>query len=173
MLEQYWIYSLYRDLCIKAGRGAWTPEEVDSIETPVYLSKSRLKLGVGRFQNEDVIEDVVRSAGIDIAYPEEFNFQDQIKLFATRKLIVGPTGSAFHTALFAPAGRNILCYNPTKEINANFALIDKVCQNNSQYYVQPGMTYEHTNDFITVVNPANAHQLGDDLVELARRQIAW
>ena len=173
VLEQYWIYTIYRDVCMKVSKGIWAPWEIDSQATPVYLSKRRLTSGVGKYEDEDKIEEVMQYAGIDIVYPEQLSFAEQVKLFATRKLIIGPTGSAFHTALFAPPGRHTICYNPALEVNANFILIDKVCHNDASYFVQPGMTYKQTDDFMTVVKSPDPYRLATSLVELAKSKLIW
>ena len=172
--EQYWAYTVFKDLCNKSAASILAHTEADSVEIPVYLSKSRLNSGVGRFADEVKVESVLRSAGVDIVYPEMLSFAEQIRLFTTRQICMGPTGSAFHTSIFAKSGRNIVCFNPSKEVNSNFSLIDKLNSNNSIYFYQEGMTYEsNKDDFLTVVNALDYEEIAEELLSQAEIIGRW
>ncbi len=58
--------------------------------------------------NRTRIENMARAAGFAVIYPETRTLPEQVALFAGAREIVGEYGSAFHTALFAPAG-TVVC----------------------------------------------------------------
>ena len=174
LLEQYWVYTIFKDMCHKIGSAWYQHCEVDTVSVPAYISKSRLKTGVGRFVGESRIDEIMQNAGIDIIYPEQMDMRKQVRLFATRKLCIGPTGSAFHSTIFAPKHRKFITYNPADRVNSNFDLLDKLNENDATYLYQPGMDYaSHEEGFLTSVRLANLDQLAYDLIDEAESQSDW
>ncbi len=102
-------------------------------ERPVYLSKTKVTRGIGRLLNEIDLIDILEREGIDIIYPEQSSLSQQIAELNDRTVVVGLTGSAMHTSIFAP-GRSIvgICY--TNSILSNYHLLDKANGNDAHYY---------------------------------------
>ena len=102
-------------------------------DKPVYLSKEKVSSGVGRLVNEAELTDILTSRGFDIVYPEQMKFPDQVGIFHDRKTIVGLTGSAMHTSIFAPGCSIVgVCY--TNSILSNYHLLDKANGNDAHYF---------------------------------------
>ena len=174
VLEQYWAYTVFKDLCGKIEANWYSRDDCDQDHVPAYLSKARISSGVGRFLEEKRVETILLGAGLDIFYPETLDLRAQVKLFARRRLCVGPAGSAFHTTIFGPKKRNIICYNPSDRVNSNFDLIDKLNDNCATYLYQDGMTYEsNTGGFLTSVRLADPEKLAYDLLDVIESRSEW
>lgn len=100
---------------------------------PMYLSKAKLSEGIGRLLNETELTDILERNGVDVVYPEQLSFPEQIANFYDRDIILGLTGSAMHTSIFAP-GRSIIgiCY--TNSILSNYQLLDKANGTDAHYF---------------------------------------
>lgn len=140
--EQQFVHSVYGRLCDRIAQGIYEPGCVGSEARPVYLAKTRLKSGVRRFLNEEQVVDRLARGGVDIVYPEELDFAAQVRLFASRRTIIGSLGSALHTAVFAPPGRRIIVLCPTPEFSATYALTDALRQHQVHYYYPVGTSFE-------------------------------
>ena len=172
VLEQYWAYTIYKDLCERIGSPWWS--EIDSQLTPAYLSKAKLSTGVGRFSDEPIIEAVMRQAGVDIFHPQEMPVQAQVQLMSRRRICIGPAGSAFHTTMFAPRHRQFVCFNPADRVNSNFDLLDKLNNNKSTYLYQPNMQYEsYDGGFLTTVRLSDPKRLAYELLDEVEQQVPW
>lgn len=123
--EQSFAHFAFADLCHTIGERLIDMSAGFS-DRPVYLTKTRLRSGVGRIRNEAEIEAVMERAGIEVISPEMLSLAEQMTLFATRPAILGTSTSAFHTHIFArPFGR-IFVLNPNRLINSNFSLLDSI-----------------------------------------------
>ncbi len=65
-------------------------------------------------------------------------FSEQVRLFATRRVVLGSVGSALHTAIFAPPGRRVIGLSHAPRINPTFRLVDVLAGNRVAYLHQPG-----------------------------------
>jgi len=45
--------------------------------------------------------------GFEICFPEDLSFQEQVALFRSASVVVGPNGSAMVNGIFAPAGAKL------------------------------------------------------------------
>lgn len=131
-------WTVFGDLCRRIGEPIWRGAAVDSVERPVYLSKSRLRSGVVRMVNEPALEEELARRGVDIVYPEELPFAEQVRLFATRRLVMGTAGSALHSSIFAPPGRRILALHWEERLRSTFALLDRLGGTEARYYIPSG-----------------------------------
>jgi hypothetical protein len=68
---------------------------------PLYLSRRRLTSRERPVVGESALEDLLRTNGFAIAYPETMTFEDQIRLINAHADIFSTVGSAAHTILFA------------------------------------------------------------------------
>ena len=116
----------------------WDADRVDTEIRPVYLSKSRLALGVSRLRNEDALCAALARRGVDIAFPETLGLPALVRLLSERRIVLVTTGSAFHTAAFAAPGRRIVGLNWAPHLNANFPLLDGLNGTRGRYYHPAG-----------------------------------
>ncbi|MCQ8242509.1 glycosyltransferase 61 family protein [Rhizosaccharibacter radicis] len=106
------------------------------VDRPAYLSKSRLRSGVGHLVNEDALTEILARQGVDILYPEELSLAEQIAVFQQRPIVAGLTGSALHTSLFAP-GRQLLGLSYTNTLLSSYPLIDGINGGTGTYLYPP------------------------------------
>ncbi len=132
--EQAFVHSVHADLVGAIGRPFWRGAVVDGVTRPVYLSKARLTAGISRLRNEAALEAALARRGVEIVYPETLGLPGLVRLFSERRVVMGTTGSAFHTAAFAAPGRRILGLNWAPHLNANFPLLDVLNGTRGRYY---------------------------------------
>lgn len=132
------VHAVFGDLCRRIGRGCWTDAEVDTIARPAYLSKTRLGSGVQRLLNEAALVAVLERWGVDILFPETMSFAEQVRQFAMRRVVIGTTGSAFHTTAFSAPGRRTVALSGMLHLHANYMMFDAINGNRAAYYFTPG-----------------------------------
>jgi hypothetical protein len=82
---------------------------------------------------EDALEArLQRELGVEIVYPEELPFEQQVAKFAQARAVVGCEGSAFYTAMFLRAAPHLikLC---SSYVPLDLILADEVSDGNSTY----------------------------------------
>lgn len=107
-------------------------------DTPVYLARWQLPRGVHRLVNEEALVSVLADAGVEVVFPEQLSLQQQVRLMADRRTIVGQGGSAFHTAAFVGEPRKCLMLQNGPTLLSNQPLIDRVCGHEALYLYSPG-----------------------------------
>lgn len=105
----------------------------NSIDAPVYLSRSKLNSANRLIKNEEALESKLSSFGYKIAYPEDLSLDDQISLFNSRHPVVGFIGSAFHSSLFTLNNEKRFCILSGENVNPRFLLIDAIKNYHSIY----------------------------------------
>lgn len=166
--EQNYVHMTFRHLCQEIGKVAVAGLHMPRNAQPVYLSKTRLKEGVGRIINELEIENMLRRYGFEIIYPEELTFADQVILFSTRDFICGSIGSAFHTSIFAQNTTNMLIINTIKDINTNFLLLDQTTKHNVKYYfpIDTKVLPHSESNFLTDFKVVNPQRVGSEIIKI-------
>ena len=139
LCEQSHAYPIFGALGEAVGRGCWNDADKDGESRPLYLSKTKLASGIGRLAQESMIEDMLAGAGIDVAHPETMTFPEQVATMARRRTILATTGSSLHTSIFSAPNRRIIGVSLSELVNSNYALIDALNGNTSQY-VYPSFT---------------------------------
>ncbi len=76
-----------------------------SAPSRIYLVRAG---GNRRLVNREAMREMAEGAGFTCVQPEKLSLPDQMAMFAKAREIAGEYGSAFHTALFSPAG-TIVC----------------------------------------------------------------
>ncbi len=90
---------------------------------PGFLTKQRFASGVLTATNEAEMCEHLSAVGVEIIAPETLSVTNQIRLFMDRHAVLGMTGSAMHTAIFAPGRQKVeLHTRPTRL--SNQSLID-------------------------------------------------
>ena len=111
-----------------------------AVKPPAYLSRARLAQGNQKVVNEGELETALQARGFEIIHPERLDVRSQIQVFAEREVVVGPTGSAFHTSAFVTEPRRLVCLNTNPTVNSNFPLLDKLAGHHGTYhYPKDGM----------------------------------
>jgi len=77
----------------------------------LYISR-KPSSGNRRPRNESRLIDFLESYGFKTIYTEEMTFQEEVKTFASAKLIVGIYGAGLANFLFSPRGGSVLCLVP-------------------------------------------------------------
>jgi len=148
--EQNFAHSCFRDFCRSLGdmiskKGDYR----NGFRKPIYLTKEYLQSGVGAVVNESIITSILRDRGVEIVAPELLSLREQIAMYNNFVPIIGTAGSAMHTSIFSSFGAEIVCINPTLEINTNFLLIDKLTCNRSIYLYENEIKVVHGENFLT------------------------
>lgn len=116
---------VFIELCHAIGRRLLGPEMVTPDPRPVFLSKRRLPAGVHKVVNEEDLCGELEARGFQIISPEQLALREQVRLWASRPVVAGMSGSMLHTGVFAP-GRRYLALNPERWINSNQAILDRL-----------------------------------------------
>jgi capsular polysaccharide biosynthesis protein len=132
MEEQNFIHRAFDDLARRIGRFYGVHRQVRG-DKAIYLSKSRLSVGITRFANEHKLEVYLSDRGVTVAHPQEMSFPDQLKLLAEANAICGTVGSAMHTTLFLDRPSRVVGLTGHNLVNANYVLFDKLKGNDSIY----------------------------------------
>ncbi|GLS44542.1 glycosyltransferase family 61 protein [Methylobacterium brachythecii] len=150
----------YATLCRHIGRPFWRDDEVDTEDRPIFLSKLKLSAGsMHKPSDEGALVGELESRGVEIVFPEDLSFAQQVALLARRKTIMGIAGSALHTSLYSAPERRIIALNYWEKINANFPVIDRLNGNTAFYYAPRTTHYTKGGDYLlrwTIEDPAAA-----------------
>lgn len=150
----------YATLCRHIGRPFWRDDEVDTEGRPIFLSKLKLSAGsMHKPSDEGALVGELESRGVEIVFPEDLSFPQQVALLARRRTIMGIAGSALHTSLYSAPGRRIIALNFWEKINANFPVIDQLNGNAAFYYAPQTTRYTKGGDYLlrwTIEDPAAA-----------------
>ncbi len=122
--EHNFSHRVFAQLCNRIGAMLAAPLPPAPRVAPVFLSKARVGAGVTHLANEAEFCDRLASRGVEIVYPEQLDFAEQVRLFRDTALITGWAGSAMHTAIFAP-GRDMLALSFNATMLSNQRLLDQ------------------------------------------------
>jgi capsular polysaccharide biosynthesis protein len=138
MEEQNFVHRALDDVGQAIGRSYHVHLEQRS-DRPIYLSKTRLGLGITRFQDEQVLEDLLADRGFEIVHPQELSFPEQVRQFARARAIVATIGSGLHSSLFLDRPSRVLALVGANNVNSNYILIDRLKGNDSLYLYPEAM----------------------------------
>ncbi len=94
-------------------------QEIRDFYLDYYIGKNRIKpfrkiyisrSGVNnrKVVNNDEVEALMIDNGYEIIHPQNYNFEEQVKLFSECKTMVGLTGSGLTNMLFMPKGGSVV-----------------------------------------------------------------
>ena len=110
-------------------REALVPDAADNVRAaPVYVSKKRMTQGIRTISNEDSVTDILRAAGVEIAFPDMLPFPQQIRFWCENQVVAGFSGSAFHMAGFSGGKRLCTVFGYTAA-SSNQIAIDSLVGN--------------------------------------------
>ena len=122
--EHNFSHRVFAQLCNRIGALLTAHLPPAPREAPVFLSKARMGAGVSHLANEAELCERLVSRGVEIVYPEELDFAEQVRLFRDTAMITGWAGSAMHSAIFAP-GRDMLTLSFSPTMLSNQRLLDQ------------------------------------------------
>lgn len=89
-------------------------EERDNGFRKIFIS--RKNTANSRLINEENVINLFKLYGFEIVYPEELNFEEQVRIFSEAEYVAGASGAAFTNILYCPSNAKIICIVP-KEYN--------------------------------------------------------
>ncbi len=131
--EHKYVHAIYAQWCNQVGRSLLDGHDLTPNPRPIWFSKTKLSVGVQGLVNEADLTSKLSGRGVEIIYPEELSIVDQVKLYATRPVIMGTVGSAFHTSALWPSGAKLLCVKLYGDVNSNYAITDFSNRNDVHY----------------------------------------
>jgi O-antigen biosynthesis protein WbqL len=87
----------------------------------IFVSRTGLEGKFRTLDNADALDETAARLGLTVIRPEELAWTEQLRLFASAKLIVGEFGSGLHNALFSPAGTKVVCLNVVTDVQSRIA----------------------------------------------------
>ncbi|MBV7328054.1 glycosyltransferase family 61 protein [Chloroflexi bacterium TSY] len=93
----------------------------------LYLSRKKLKGLRHSIVNENEVEQLFRSFGFTVIYPERMSFEKQVVLYSKAEIIAGFGGSAMHNSVFMPKDSLVINLGNVKhptDCNSNQRLCD-------------------------------------------------
>lgn len=110
-----WSKDAYSFLLGKAGYGTEAPDRL------VYVSRNRSARR--RILNEDELLAVLKSYGFETCYLEEMGFAEQMKLFASARIVVAPHGAGLVNLVWSREGTTVLELYPEFYHDPSFRLL--------------------------------------------------
>lgn len=89
----------------------------------LYIARDRAR--VRRMLDEQQIQAALQAQGFDIIRPEDLSFGEQIELFSSASLIVGPTGAGLSNMVFSPPGCQVIVL-AAETHNANYLIFGQL-----------------------------------------------
>jgi capsular polysaccharide biosynthesis protein len=74
----------------------------------IYLARRHSR----RVVNERAVLRILGPLELELVYPEELSFREQVDLFSATKLMIGPHGAGFSNAIFSPSVTALEIYQP-------------------------------------------------------------
>ncbi len=87
-------------------RGQFSTPASDGLSRYIYLSRRNNPRR--RLVNEMEIERLLQQRGFEVHVPDNLTFAEQVRLFASARVIVSPHGAALANIVFADAGTRII-----------------------------------------------------------------
>ena len=122
----------FADLCHWIGDAVSSGRSTQH-DRPLFLTKSRLRSGIYRVINEDVVCEALARRGFDIVAPEQLTFSQQVMLGRGKRAITGFAGSTLLTSIFTP-GRRYTALTTDTWVNSNQVTIDLLNNNDGAAY---------------------------------------
>lgn len=83
----------------------------------IYLERKMTQLR--SLNNSNEIRDFLVNEGFEIIYPNEFTFEEQIRLFSEASIVIGASGAAFSNIVFMQPNTHAIIFSP-KTNGANY-----------------------------------------------------
>ena len=140
--EMHFAHQIHGE-CLREVGAFFTKGDVRADDRPLYLSKTRIDVGVNCIVNEQEIEDELARRGVRIAHTENLSMSQQIEILRRHRTLLGTVGSHFHSTVMLQEGHRIVGLNVIETLNANFQVLDKLCGNEASYFYAPYTKVDH------------------------------
>ena len=111
---------------------------------PVYVSKTRLPLGISRVNGEAAMEAELERRGFEIFHPTGMTLAAELQRLAGARAITGSVGSALHSTMFLPEPAEVVGLCPVNTVISNFPLVDRVTGSRAAYVYPVAASERHT-----------------------------
>jgi capsular polysaccharide biosynthesis protein len=166
MEEQNFVHRALDRFGTMIGRALGVQQVVRGGEA-VYLSKTKLNIGVSRLADERKLEELLAARGVIIAHPQDLPFREQLRLMASARVICGTVGSGFHSSLFLDRPSRVIVLTGNNMLNSNYALIDLIKRNESVYlYPETEASVITNRDEFQTTLVINMQTAAEEFVEL-------
>lgn len=116
------------------------------------LYVSRHKALCRKIINEEAFFESLRPLGFERVLAEDMSLREQIELFASASVLIGPHGAGFTNMLFMPEGSTILeCFEP-RTLRRCYGTLSAACGH--AYYAVVGETVENKDRDNDIIMPA-------------------
>lgn len=115
---------LPKPVCGLLREKLWKGYEVEAKnpERKIYISRS--KSTKRRIKNEAELLPILAKYGVEVVYPEELSYRDQVQLFFESRYIIGPHGAGFTNTFFSQKA-SVLELHPETAIKPHYFLLCK------------------------------------------------
>jgi SAM-dependent methyltransferase len=101
-------------------------EAVSGQAEKIYVA--RIGARSRRMRNETAVIDEVRSRGFEVVVPDALTLTEQIRVFRSAKLVVGPHGAGMTNIVFCDPGTIVYELIPSHYANACFCNLAHICK---------------------------------------------
>ncbi len=167
-------HQIFADLCHQIGHRLLARSGIASGGKPIYLAKTKLTYGVGRLTNEaELLMQLGRKLEFDVVCPETLPIAAQVALFASKRLILGTTSSAFHTSIFSDSMPELVGISMRPSVPSNFSMIDQLNHNAATYvYLENGFAqHEPPDSFMECFEAINVENCANEINQFLRTKI--
>ncbi|GEB03229.1 glycosyltransferase family 61 protein [Gluconobacter roseus] len=132
-VENYFCYPMWGDFMRGISKKIISDNCGSLSETPVYISRSRMKSGTRFFEGEECVSETLKKFGIETVYVEEMSFKEQLDFWNRNKIFIGFSGSSFITSSFFGNKKLIILHHDDYVFGSQ--LMVDVSSNNKTAYI--------------------------------------
>lgn len=128
-------YPNYNNICLMLSKLPKTNVQVNHSKF-IYVGRKASSSNGRKLNKEDELLLKLISLGFDKVYPEDYSFQEQIKMFSNASIVVGAHGSAMLNSIFCNKSSHIIELCPDIDFRPGIWL--SVVISESKYHFFPG-----------------------------------
>lgn len=81
----------------------------------IYISRGKLDRAHRRMTNSAEAVRLFEAAGFEVIFPEDFNIQEQIRIFQSATVVAGEAGSALHNSVFSDTDLTVISLQSARQ----------------------------------------------------------
>ncbi|MBC2541867.1 glycosyltransferase family 61 protein, partial [Clostridium beijerinckii] len=112
-----------------------------ALHRKLYIS--RRKSLIPRLENQDAVENVFKSFGYEIIFPQDMSFQDELKIFSEAEFIAGASGAGLTNIMFANENAKVIFIQPKTIQSPWYSTMAGILK--LKYYFLDGYLSGHSN----------------------------
>ena len=113
----------------------------NNLHRKLYIS--RRKSPIPRLENQIEVENIFKSFGFEIIFPQDMSFHDQLQTFSEAEFIAGASGAGLTNVIFANKNANIIFIQPKNIQSPWYSTIAGISE--LKYYFLDGGLSGHSN----------------------------